>query len=123
MRRNPLVFPLPNSADKARFLLEFIRLGVIFVDAFEYDDRYEVYVKSPERIHFNDENGNPYNSHDVLIQFKRRFQAMENKKPMVLKRAPYKNEFDDWYDGDRESAFDEFKTWLMFSFTEDELMI
>lgn len=118
-------FPTPTGADRARLLLEYIQYGIIMMKAQKHPDHLEFFVKSPERLHLRDHRGNLQGSpRQYLIQFKRRLEEIEKDLgvPVVLKRAPYKNEFDDWTDDYADQAFEEYKQWLMYVYNEEELM-
>lgn len=117
------LLPLPAKKEQAKALLDFIRYGIILTKAEGYPDRVEFYVKSPERLNMKDENGEKIDGRKTLIDFKRRMTELHKKDGnIILKRAPYKNEFDDWDESDSSTAYEEFKMWLMTKYSEDDLM-
>ena len=117
-------FPLPADANRAKLLLDYIKYGIIVVKISENDARTEVtfYIKSPERIFMKDENGDPFDSRELVMEFKRKLQEVEGNERVIIKRAPYKNIFDSWTDSDSEQAYEEYKLYLMLVYEESELI-
>lgn len=116
-------FPIPNTAEESRLLLEFVKLGLIVVDIRVFNDRVEFFVRSPERYNFKAEDGSELNGRSVAVQFKKRLQEFHPKDNIVVRRSPYKNNFDDWDESDGDTAYDEYKRFMMLKYPEGELLL
>lgn len=118
---SPLL-PLPNTPDKARLLLNFIRYGITMTGVREVGKQVHFYLKSPERIHMKKEDGTEYDPTELVKDFGRQLREIEPDVDIIIKRAPYKNDFDDWDDCDSQNAYEEYKRWLMCVYNEEQLM-
>lgn len=118
-----LPFPIPNTAEQARVILECVKLGLIVVDIRDYSNHVEFLVKSPEKYTFKGEDGEELDGKKVAIYFKKRIQELNPNDKIVVRRSPYKNEFDTWDQSDGDTAYEEYKNYMMIKYPEGELLI
>lgn len=41
----------------------------------------------------------------------------------MVRRSPYKNNFDDWDESDGDTAYEEYKTFMMIKYPEEDLLL
>lgn len=116
-------FPIPDTPEEARLVLEFVKLGLIIIKIRTYTDHVEFYVRSPEKYNFKSEDGEELDGKKVAIQFKRRLQEFHPNDKIVVKRSPYKNDFDTLDESDGDTAYDEYKRFMMLKYPEGELLL
>lgn len=116
---NSVPLPCPKNPKVAKLLLDFIWYGLIMMDIKVYPDHITFLIKTPERIHTKQDTIS-----GVSIASKFRTQLIQSGvygNAVVVKRAPYRNTFDDWIEEYGEAASREYRMLLSLQFSDSDL--
>lgn len=114
--------PCPHDPKFAKLLLEYIKYGPTLHHVTIKGDSIILYIKTPEHIIIKDNGSIETLTGDQLaLRFKKSIVNDASDK-YIVKRAPYKNEFDEWDEEFGDRALNEYKILMLSYFNEEDLL-
>lgn len=114
--------PCPHDPEFAKLLLEYIKYGLTLHHVTMKGDSLILYIKTPEHIVIkNNESAETLTGNQLALRCKKSI-VNDTSDKCIVKRAPYKNEFDEWDEEFGDRALDEYKTLMLGYFNEEDLL-